>query len=151
MNLATYFVDRHVAEGRGDRVALIEDARTCTYAELAARVDACAAELHDLGVRPGDRVLLVLADSIEFVAYWYAAQKLGAVTAEAYTFLALKDLAYLVTYTQARVVICDADTEPRAREAIGEAQPERATNSGRPISVARATNARKGPGPFLSR
>jgi benzoate-CoA ligase family protein len=62
-------------------------------------------------------VLLVLGDSVEFVALWYGAQKIGAVTAEAYTFLQAKDYAYYLDYTRAGVVVADATTVDRVREA----------------------------------
>jgi benzoate-CoA ligase family protein len=62
-------------------------------------------------------VLLVLGDSVEFVALWYGAQKIGAVTAEAYTFLQAKDYAYYLDYTRAGVVVADATTVGRVREA----------------------------------
>ncbi len=78
--------------------------------------------LHELGVRPEERVLLVLADSVEFVALWYGAQKIGAVTAEAYTFLQAKDYAYYLQYTRAGVVVVDATTLDKVREA-GRSSP----------------------------
>ena len=74
--------------------------------------------LLELGLRPQQRVLLILADSLEFVAAWYAAQKVGAVTAEAYTFLPAKDYAYYIDYMEAAVVVVDGETLPRVREAL---------------------------------
>lgn len=38
-NAASHFIDRHLAEGRGDKVAIIDDKGRYTYAELAARVN----------------------------------------------------------------------------------------------------------------
>jgi benzoate-CoA ligase family protein len=67
-------------------------------------------------------VLLVLADSVEFVALWYGAQKIGAVTAEAYTFLQPKDYAYFIEYTDAKVVVVDETTEPVIRGVAGGRQ-----------------------------
>ena len=116
LNLASHFVDRHVEEGRGDRTALITDDRTWSYAELAALMNRTAHVLQQLGVRPEERVLLVLADGPVFVATWYAVLKLGAVTAEAYTFLPPKDYAYYLDYTRARVCVTDAATLDRLRE-----------------------------------
>jgi benzoate-CoA ligase family protein len=116
LNLATWFVDRNVDEGRGDRVALIEPHGKTTYAELAGLVNRCGNLLLDLGVRAGDRVLLVLGDSVEFVALWYGAQKIGAVTTEAYTFLQPKDYAYYLEYTDAKLVVVDESTESAIRE-----------------------------------
>ncbi len=101
VNLATYFLDRNVAEGRGDRTALASRAGDCTYAELAALTNQVGNALLEIGVRAHDRVLLALADSFEFVATWYAVQKIGAVTAEVYTFLQPKDYTYYLDYTDA--------------------------------------------------
>jgi len=116
-NLASHFVDRHVEEGRGDRTALTTDERRWSYAELAELTSRTAHVLRELGVRAEERVLLVLADSPQFVAAWYAVLKLGAVTAEAYTFLPPKDYAYYLDYTRARVCVTDAATLERVREA----------------------------------
>jgi len=116
LNLATHFVDRNVEEGRGDRTALIGPDGSTTYAELAELVNRSGNVLRELGVRAEERVLLVLADSVEFVALWYGAQKIGAVTAEAYTFLQPKDYAYYLDYTRAGVVVADETTEAAIRE-----------------------------------
>ena len=119
LNLATWFVDRNVEEGRGDRVALIGPAGKTTYAELARLVNQCGNLLRELGVRAEERVLLALGDSVEFVALWYGAQKIGAVTAEAYTFLQPKDYAYYLEYTDARVVVVDETTSSAIESVAG--------------------------------
>ena len=116
-NLASWFVDRNVDEGRGGRTALIWPEGATTYGELAALVNRSGHVLRELGVRAEERVLLVLSDSVEFVALWYGAQKIGAVTAEAYTFLQPKDYAYYLDYTRAGVVVVDGTTLGPLREA----------------------------------
>jgi benzoate-CoA ligase family protein len=116
-NLTSWFVDRHLDEGRSERTALICGERRCTYAQLAELINRTGHVLRELGVRQEERVLLALSDGVEFVAAWYAAQKLGAVTAEIYTFLPAKDFVYYLDYTRAGVVIVDRDTLERAREA----------------------------------
>jgi benzoate-CoA ligase family protein len=116
-NLTSWFIDRHLDEGRGDHTSLICQGRRVSYAELAALVNRSGHVLRDLGVRQEERVLLALGDSVEFVACWYAAQKLGAVTAEVYTFLPAKDFVYYLEYTRAGVVVADASTLARLREA----------------------------------
>jgi benzoate-CoA ligase family protein len=120
LNLATWFVDRNVDEGRGDRTALITAEGPTTYSELAGIVNRYGNLLRSLGVRAQDRVLLVLADSVDLVALWYGAQKIGAVTAEAYTFLQPKDYAYYLEYTDAKVVVVDESTEGPIRQVAGE-------------------------------
>jgi len=117
LNVATHFVDRNVDEGRGDRTALITGDRTTSYAELAGLTNQVGNVLRELGVLPQQRVLLALSDGVEFVATWYAAQKIGAVTAEVYTYLPAKDYAYFLGYTEAAVVVVDAVTLERMREA----------------------------------
>src|SRR5215216_5144030 len=126
-NVATYFVDRNVEEGRGDRAALLTDAGAPTYAELAELVNRVGGALRELGVRQGDRVLLALSDGVEFVATWYAAQKIGAVTAEVYTYLPVKDYAYFLSYTEASVVVVDAVTLDAIREAVDMSRQGRRT------------------------
>jgi benzoate-CoA ligase family protein len=116
-NLTTHFVDRNVEQGRGARTALIAPEGPTTYAELAALVNRSGHVLRELGVRAEERVLLVLADSVEFVALWYGVQKIGAVTAEAYTFLKPKDYAYYLDYTRASVAVVDETTLAPMREA----------------------------------
>jgi benzoate-CoA ligase family protein len=119
LNLASAFLDRNVSDGRGAFTALTGPAGSCTYAELAALSNRVGNALLELGVSAGDRVLLALADSIEFVATWYAVQKIGAVTAEVYTFLQPKDYTYYLEYTDAAVVVVDRVTLDRMREAAG--------------------------------
>jgi benzoate-CoA ligase family protein len=116
-NLATHFLDRHVTEGRGDRTALLAGDRSISYAQLARLANRVGHVLLDAGVRKGQRVLLALSDGDEFVAAWYGAQKIGAVTAEVYPFLQPKDYAYYLGYTEAVVVLADAVTLPALREA----------------------------------
>jgi benzoate-CoA ligase family protein len=120
-NVAERFVDRNVAEGRGERVALITAAGPTSYASLAQRTNRIGNVLRDLGSRPGNRVLLALSDGVDFVACWYGAQKIGAVTAEAYTYLRAKDYAYFLDYTGAEVAVVDPVTLERMREAVAAA------------------------------
>ncbi len=117
LNLASEFLDRNLTEGRGGRRALVGPGGSATYAELAELTNRVGNALLELGVRPGERVLLALADSIEFVATWYAVQKIGAVTAEVYTFLQPKDYTYYLDYTGAEVVVVDRVTLERLRDA----------------------------------
>ncbi|MGQ0568861.1 MAG: AMP-binding protein, partial [Armatimonadota bacterium] len=114
-NLTGYFLDRNLDEGRGDRVAIYTGGRAHTYAEVARLTNRVGHVLRDLGVEPEQRVLLALGDGLEFVATWFAAIKIGAVTAEVYTFLQPKDYTYYLNYTRARVVVVDATTRDKIR------------------------------------
>jgi acetyl-CoA synthetase len=83
LNVAVNCVDRHVASGLGDRVAIHwegepGDTRTITYADLQREVCRCANALADLGVSPGDRVCIYLPMIPEAVISMLACARLGA-------------------------------------------------------------------------
>jgi benzoate-CoA ligase family protein len=118
LNLTSHFLERNLAGGLGSRTALVAPDGAVTYQDLAALTNRIGNLLLHLGVRQEERVLLALADSVEFVATWYAAQKIGAVTAEVYTFLQPKDYAYYLDYTRASAVVVDRSTLERMREAL---------------------------------
>src|SRR6185436_174583 len=64
-NAAAHFVDRHVAQGRASHVAIeCGDARI-TYGQVQEHVNRCGHALRGAGVRPEDRVLLLLLDGPE--------------------------------------------------------------------------------------
>ena len=125
LNVASHFLDANVRAGHAERVALVTDTpgeapTETTYAELIALSNRIGHVLRRHGVRSEERVILALADGPLFVAAWFAALKIGAVVAEVYTFLQPKDYAYYLNYSKAGVVITDAETAPRLREARAE-------------------------------
>jgi benzoate-CoA ligase family protein len=107
-NLAAYFVDRHIAEGRGGRTAVIHEGARYTYSEIAALVNQAGNALRRSGVQPGDRVLIILPDSPEFVAAWFGAMKIGAVAVPTSTALRPAHYAYMSQESQAKLVISEA-------------------------------------------
>jgi hypothetical protein len=73
LNVVTDFVDRHVAEGRGGRDAVIGPSETWSYRALADTVNRIANVLtRDLGMVPGNRVLLRAANTPMMVATYFA-------------------------------------------------------------------------------
>src|SRR5688572_24993547 len=71
-NAATFFVDRHLTEGRGRRTAFRFAGRSVTYADVAESVDRCGNALAALGVEVEHRVLLALNDTPAFPAAFWA-------------------------------------------------------------------------------
>ena len=68
-NAATWFVDRHLEEGRGDKVAFREASRakrSLTYGELAARSDQVAGAFGRAGIGREARAAMFVLDQIEF-------------------------------------------------------------------------------------
>jgi benzoate-CoA ligase family protein len=108
-NAATYLVDRHVEAGRGANVALRYRGESISYAELQERVEAAASGLRALGVRPEERVVLVLLDGAEFVAAFLGAMRIGAVPVPLNPLLPGRDLGVIATDTRARLAIVSAE------------------------------------------
>jgi len=67
-NAASWFVDRHVAAGRADRLAIRYGGGDITYGDVRAAANRCGNALRRLGVRMEQRVLLLLPDGPEFAA-----------------------------------------------------------------------------------
>ncbi|MGF7006695.1 propionyl-CoA synthetase [Aminobacter sp. BE322] len=92
-------LDRHVAAGRADQVALIHDSpitgtqKKFTYAELLAKVNALAAVLRDQGVEKGDRVIIYMPMVAEAAFAMLACARLGAVHSVVFGGFAAKELA----------------------------------------------------------
>jgi 4-hydroxybenzoate-CoA ligase/benzoate-CoA ligase len=104
-NAVTHFIDRHLDEGRGGKVAFIDDQGPHTYGELAGRVNQTARALRSLGVEPEQRVLMCMLDDIDFPAVFFGAMKLGAVPVPVNTMLTTEDFRFLIDDSRARAVI----------------------------------------------
>src|SRR5437899_6774236 len=104
-NAASYFVDRHIQEGRGDKVAIECEGVRITYRQLCERVNRVGNALHKLGVRVEERVLLLLLDTPEFAFSFFGAIKIGAVPVPVNTLLKPSDYEYLLNNSRARIAI----------------------------------------------
>ena len=104
-NAAYDLLQRHVDEGRGDRVAVIDDDGSYTYRAVAERALRAAGALAALGVAPEQRVALCMLDSVDFVATFLGAIALGAVPVPLNTLLTADDYAYLVRDMRAAALI----------------------------------------------
>ncbi len=104
-NAAAEFVDRHVDEGRGNRIAIYFEDRTYTYRQVQELVNRVGNALEALGVEMENRVLLLLLDSPEFVASFWGAIKIGAVPVPVNTMMRSQDYLYFLNDSRAKVLI----------------------------------------------
>ena len=118
-NAAAFFVDRHVADGRGGRTAFRFAGREVTYTELAERVDRAAGVLAASGVEIENRVLLVLDDTPAFAAAFWGAVKLGAVAVPVNTLMAPGEYEFFLNDSRARVAV----VEERLAEKLAQVRP----------------------------
>src|SRR5712691_6790006 len=112
-NMATYFLDARVEEGSGDKVAVYCGNKQYNYREVQQMANEVGNVLLRLGVEMEDRVLIVLPDSIEFVATWFGVAKIGAVITMVNTMLPAADYEYYLDYTRAKVAVVDASVMER--------------------------------------
>jgi len=98
-NMCHNAVDRHVAGGRANQLALVHDSpitgtqRSFTYAELLAEVEALAAVIADQGIGKGDRVIIYMPMVPEAVFAMLACARLGAIHSVVFGGFAAKELA----------------------------------------------------------
>jgi benzoate-CoA ligase len=113
-NAASFFVDRHLAEGRGGKVAFFHEDTSITYAALAELVNRVGNALLDLGVRSEQRVACLLLDSPAFVATFWGAIKIGAIPIPVSTMMRAADYLYVLDDSRAPVAVI---SEPLLAEA----------------------------------
>jgi 2-aminobenzoate-CoA ligase len=108
LNAAVELTDAMVAKGFGDHTALIGNGRRRTYKELADWTNRLThALVEDLGVEPGNRVLIRSANNPAMVACWLAATKAGAVVVNTMPMLRAKELGQIVDKAEVQFALCD--------------------------------------------
>ncbi len=112
-NMAWYFLDRNLEEGRGDKVCLYYEDDRYTYREVWNKANRFAAALKRLGLRQEDRVLLVLPDRPEFAFAWFGVAKAGGVIAMVNPLLPAADYEHYFDYSRARVAVVEGTTLDR--------------------------------------
>ena len=116
-NAASYFIDRHLHEGRGEKIAIEavtekEDVRV-SYRELGEKVNRFGNALRQLNVRIEERVLLLLLDGPEFAASFFGAIKIGAVPVPVNTLLKPADYRYILNNSRARLAVVSESLYPQ--------------------------------------
>jgi benzoate-CoA ligase family protein len=103
-NIAEYFLGRLAAE-HPDRIAIVGEPAPVTYGALTLLADRVASALTREGIAPGERVLIVLPDSAEFMAAFFGAAKTGAVAVPVNPMTRETDYAHYLRDSGARLAI----------------------------------------------
>jgi len=118
LNCGAELLDGAVAKGWGDRVAVYSPDRTLTYAELLEEANRLAHYLvDDLGIVPGNRVLLHGPNGIDLMLAWYAVLKAGAVAVTTMPMLRALELGKVIDKGQVAFALCDPALLDPVREA----------------------------------
>jgi len=121
MNCATELLAGAIARGQGDRVAVRStEGVSWTYRQIEARANRIARILvEDMGVVPGNRVLLRGPNSPMMAACWFGIMKAGAIAVATMPLLRAKELTDIATKSEASHALCDA----RLAEELDLARP----------------------------
>lgn len=120
LNCASELLDRRVAAGEGERLCIQGAGVRWTYAQLQAQANRIARVLvEDLGLVPGNRVLLRGANSPMLAACWFGVVKAGGIAVGSMPLLRAKELTQIVTKAQISHALCDA----RLGEELALARP----------------------------
>ena len=121
LNCATPLLDRQVAEGRGGRLCIQAPGVRWTYADLQQRANRIANVLvGELGLVPGNRVLLRAPNNPMLAACWFAVMKAGAVAVATMPLLRAKELAHVITKARVSHALCDARLADELKSAAAQ-------------------------------
>src|SRR3984885_16312190 len=113
-NACESLLDRRLAAGDGDRLALTGPAGAFSYASLWDRVCRTAAGLRAVGAGPEQRILMVMADSPDFAVVYLAALRVGAIPVPVSTMLRPAGIAELLRDSRARFLAVTSEVAAAA-------------------------------------
>lgn len=120
LNCATELLDAAVARGWGDRVAFRFAGGLWTYRELLANANRIANVLvNDLGMVPGERVLLRGPNTPMMVACWFAVLKAGGVVVCTMPLLRVRELIFIADKARVRIALTDTRFATECEQAMG--------------------------------
>ena len=108
-NICEWLLDRNVLEGFGTDTAIRCRGESVTYQDLLDRVSGVAAGLRALGLRPEERVAMIMLDSVEFTAVFLGALRIGAIPVPLNPLLPVRDLAVIIADARARFAVISSE------------------------------------------
>jgi 4-hydroxybenzoate-CoA ligase len=117
-NAVTWFLDRHVAEGRGGALAFTDPARRLTYAELAEASARFAGGLRAAGIARERRLAMLMLDTVDFPIAFWGALRAGVVPVPVNTLLPPDQLAYILADSRAEAAVVSAPLLPTVKPAL---------------------------------
>jgi 2-aminobenzoate-CoA ligase len=119
MNCASVLLDDMVRAGHGARIALRAPDGQCTYAQLQAQANRMANLLvREMGLRPGNRVLLRGPNNPMMAASWLAVFKAGGICVGTMPLLRAKELTEIINKAEITHALCDKRLEAELKLAL---------------------------------
>src|SRR3954454_19316988 len=117
-NAVDYFIDRHLREGRGDRLAFADPWRRLTYGELMTGSARFAAALREAGIERERRIALVMLDTVDFPIAFWGALRAGIVPVPINTLLPPEITGYILEDSRAAALFVSAPLLEPLRPAV---------------------------------
>jgi 2-aminobenzoate-CoA ligase len=118
LNCATELLDKPVTRGHGHRIALRSADGECTYTQLFTQANRLANVLvREMGLRPGNRVLLRGPNNPMMAACWFAVMKAGGVCVATMPLLRSKELTEIIAKAEITHALCDKRLEAELKAA----------------------------------
>jgi len=111
-NEAERFVDWHVKQGRGDKIAIYSQDQEITYQQVLENVNRTGNAFRSLGLGMEDRIFLLAFDCPEFVYVFFGGMKIGAVPIPINTMLMPNDYLYILNDSRAKAVVVSKELLP---------------------------------------
>jgi benzoate-CoA ligase family protein len=118
-NVAVPFIDRHLDEGRGQRIALRHQGGEVSYAQLAENASRAGNALLSLGLAPGERLIMAAVDEPIFFYVFWGAIKAGIIPIAASTFLKTADYKFLARDAGCSAFVYSSALAAEAAEVAG--------------------------------
>jgi 4-hydroxybenzoate-CoA ligase len=119
-NAALDLADRHLAEGRGDKVAYIDDERQLTFAGLVAGTRKVANILEDLGTARESRVCVLMHDTVDWPCVFLGAIRAGIIPVALNTLLTTDQYKYMLSDSRSQVLFVSAALLPVVEPILGD-------------------------------
>jgi benzoate-CoA ligase family protein len=107
-NAASEFIDANVVRGLGDKIAFADPDRTLTYSALQSRSVQFARALQRLGVRPEQRIAILLHDTVDFPVIFWGTIRAGVIALPLNTLLTPEQYAYMLADSRATLLVIEA-------------------------------------------
>jgi benzoate-CoA ligase len=121
-NFAADILKRNLDAGRGGKAAFIDPRGSYSYADLAERVDRFGHVLRGLGIRPEERILICLLDTIDWPIAFLGAIKTGVVAVPVNTLLTEDDYRLMLEDSRARLLVVSEELYPKFAAVIAASQ-----------------------------
>jgi len=119
MNCATELLDKPVTRGHGHRIALRSADGACTYTQLFTQANRLANVLvREMGLKPGNRVLLRGPNNPTMAAAWFAVMKAGGICVATMPLLRAKELTDIITKAEVTHALCDKRLDAELKAAL---------------------------------